>query len=277
MRSSYALRQLNTLPWIRQSRGKTFCSSIFVCQRRCSLLPAKEFTKTAPMLLLSQALKEHTSAESGDRAEGRYVVTRDVFDEYCRASHVKDCEEALKLLHESGTVVSMSGGKAVQLRPAQLLWACDDMNDTGSSQHILQEAGKRLEEAVAEEQAMRRLLQPAVLRASRWRRCVWASVLCFVAAELAIISRLTFFDFNWDVMEPITYFLGSGTSLLFFVYFLRYGYPLTCTGHDQRMAAARVKRYAPKSFDWGKYEELCRRVEEEQYMMGKIKKWFNEH
>ncbi|KAH8618957.1 putative Mitochondrial calcium uniporter [Trypanosoma vivax] len=222
MRSSYALRQLNTLPWIRQSRGKTFCSSIFVCQRRCSLLPAKEFTKTAPMLLLSQALKEHTSAESGDRAEGRYVVTRDVFDEYCRASHVKDCEEALKLLHESGTVVSMSGGKAVQLRPAQLLWACDDMNDTGSSQHILQEAGKRLEEAVAEEQAMRRLLQPAVLRASRWRRCVWASVLCFVAAELAIISRLTFLILIGMLWSRSRIFSAVARRFCFLCIFLRY-------------------------------------------------------
>ena len=62
-----------------------------------------------------------------------------------------------------------------------------------------------------------------IAKAARWRRIVWSGALAFSGTQMAIISRLTFFDLEWDVMEPISYFLGTGTSLLFFAYMLKYG------------------------------------------------------
>ncbi len=47
--------------------------------------------------------------------------------------------------------------------------------------------------------------------------------MCFSGAQLGIISRLTFFDFDWDLMEPVSYFVGQGTSLLFFAWMLAVG------------------------------------------------------
>jgi hypothetical protein len=42
-------------------------------------------------------------------------------------------------------------------------------------------------------------------------------VLC---AQWCILARLTWWDFNWDIMEPVTYFITLSTAVLGYVYFV---------------------------------------------------------
>ena len=81
---------------------------------------------------------------------------------------------------------------------------------------------KDLQKLELELEAARAEYQALVDKAARWRKLVWAGALAFSGTQLAVISRLTYFDLDWDTMEPISYFLGSGTSLLFFAYMLRH-------------------------------------------------------
>ena len=62
-----------------------------------------------------------------------------------------------------------------------------------------------------------------VTQSQRRRNTLWGSALAFSGLQLAMVSRLTFFDFDWDLMEPVSYFIGQATSLAFFTYMFKYG------------------------------------------------------
>ncbi|RNF06770.1 putative calcium uniporter protein, mitochondrial [Trypanosoma rangeli] len=246
-------------------------------------LTAAEFAHIAPMVLLRQALQQRAVSACGVGVnENANVISRAVFDQYCAEIHIENSEEALRLLAEAGTVVPISDGEGVHLRPLQLVHMHEDLVGAGvatgpSSLFFIEEATRRLEAAQAEEAAMRQELQPAVMRAARWRRRVWGAALCFAGAQLAIISRLTFFDLDWDIMEPVSYFLGTGTSLFFFGYFLRYGRSHTYRDYDQTMLPKKLKQYAPRDFDWDKYKTFCNKVDAERSTLEKIKAWMKQH
>ena len=53
----------------------------------------------------------------------------------------------------------------------------------------------------------------------RTRRLLWTG-LAFLMVQWGMLARLTFWELSWDVIEPITYFLGSGTTILFYCYFM---------------------------------------------------------
>jgi len=41
----------------------------------------------------------------------------------------------------------------------------------------------------------------------------------FLVAEWCFLARLTWWEFNWDIMEPVTYFVTFGTAVLGYAYF----------------------------------------------------------
>lgn len=41
----------------------------------------------------------------------------------------------------------------------------------------------------------------------------------FLAAQWCFLARLTWWEFNWDIMEPVTYFITFGTAVLGYLYF----------------------------------------------------------
>nr|CCC94745.1 conserved hypothetical protein [Trypanosoma congolense IL3000] len=245
-------------------------------------LTAAEFSRTAPLLLLTQVLRRHAVVGRGAEG-GESVITREVFDRYCRECHIEDSSRALELLCESATVVSISDGAAVHLRPAQFLQGqsyvtgARGLGEGSQLEVLLHEARCRLTEAEAEERELRLALQPAIQKAVGKRRLVWAAAFCFTAVQLATVSRLTFFDLDWDIMEPVSYFLGAGTTIILMFYLIRLGHVKKYSEYEEKMAAARVRRYAPTNFDWKKYEAAVKRVEEERHMVERMSKWFNQH
>jgi len=41
----------------------------------------------------------------------------------------------------------------------------------------------------------------------------------YLVAQWAFLARLTWWEFNWDIMEPVTYFVTFGTAILGYFYF----------------------------------------------------------
>ena len=80
-----------------------------------------------------------------------------------------------------------------------------------------------LRAAKADLDAAEPAFREVVAKAGKRRKMLWGSAVFAGGAQLAIISRLTYFDLDWDIMEPISYFIGTGTSLAFFAFMLRYG------------------------------------------------------
>ena len=68
--------------------------------------------------------------------------------------------------------------------------------------------------------------------------------------QFGCFARLTWFEYSWDIMEPVTYFATYGTLILFYCYFLltrqEYTYPDT----QERIQLFRLHKAAKKkSFD----------------------------
>ena len=53
-----------------------------------------------------------------------------------------------------------------------------------------------------------------VISAVLWAGLGWMSL------QFGFFARLTWWDYSWDIMEPVTYFVGYGTSVLIFAYFI---------------------------------------------------------
>ena len=43
------------------------------------------------------------------------------------------------------------------------------------------------------------------------RVLLWSGI--YLAAQFSLLARLVWVEFNWDIMEPITYFVTFGTMI----------------------------------------------------------------
>ena len=41
-----------------------------------------------------------------------------------------------------------------------------------------------------------------------------------MAWQFGFLARLTWWEYSWDIMEPVTYFVTYGTSLIMYAYFV---------------------------------------------------------
>ena len=41
-----------------------------------------------------------------------------------------------------------------------------------------------------------------------------------MATQFGILARLTWWEYSWDIMEPVTYFITYGTAIIMYGYFV---------------------------------------------------------
>ena len=44
--------------------------------------------------------------------------------------------------------------------------------------------------------------------------------LAFMSTQFGVLARLTWWEYSWDIMEPVTYFVTTGTAIICYGYFL---------------------------------------------------------
>lgn len=44
--------------------------------------------------------------------------------------------------------------------------------------------------------------------------------LALMGAQFGVLARLTWWEYSWDIMEPVTYFITYGTTLAMYAYFV---------------------------------------------------------
>jgi len=55
--------------------------------------------------------------------------------------------------------------------------------------------------------------------AQRTNTLVWAG-LGYMALQFGFLARLTWWEYSWDIMEPVTYFVTYGGQMIFYAYFV---------------------------------------------------------
>ncbi|KRZ33567.1 putative 26S protease regulatory subunit 10B [Trichinella pseudospiralis] len=98
------------------------------------------------------------------------------------------------------------------------------------------------------------------------KRLMWLG-LSFLGIQAGILARFTWWEYSWDVMEPVTYFVTYGSMLFSYCYFLLTRESNEYPSIDKRLSTSFTYKAADRhGFDFKRYNELkesCRRLEEE--------------
>ncbi|PAA81489.1 hypothetical protein BOX15_Mlig012422g1, partial [Macrostomum lignano] len=114
-----------------------------------------------------------------------------------------------------------------QMQPQQL----DDVRNsiaqlyTGLGVRDFQEAkGRQLSDRLAE---LRQQIQPLeevrlqlANKASQQTRVLTWLGLSFMGLQFGFLARLTWWEYSWDIMEPVIYFVGYGTLMVAYAYYV---------------------------------------------------------
>jgi len=65
----------------------------------------------------------------------------------------------------------------------------------------------------------------------------------YCVLQVSVLARLTWWEFSWDVMEPITYFISFGTGLIGYMYFATLKSEYTYDNLRDRLIKRRKQRY----------------------------------
>ncbi|KAL4572306.1 hypothetical protein LXL04_019078 [Taraxacum kok-saghyz] len=95
-----------------------------------------------------------------------------------------------------------------------------------------------------------------VLANKQVRRILWGG-LGLSVAHTSLFFRLTFWEFSWDVMEPITFFCGSSGLIVGYAYFLVTSRDPTYQDFMKRLFVSRQRKLIKKhNFDVQRFMEL---------------------
>lgn len=192
-------------------------------------------------------------------SEDTPYITKDkllqLIQESGAVSRPEDAEQTCHALNDSGQVL-LYQDKAY-LRPAEV------------AEMVLQalpDTTKDLEDKLTilhrELQPLEEVKKDVDKNAHRRSNLVLWGGLAGVMAVWGVCFRLTFWELSWDVMEPITYFIGSGTGIAFYLYFLatqrEFAYR---EWKNQMMTRLQAEGYARKHLDMSRYNKLKKDIE----------------
>jgi len=98
-------------------------------------------------------------------------------------------------------------------------------------------------------------------KAERFSNAVIYSGLGYLVAQWLVMARLTWWEFNWDIMEPVTYFVTFGTAVIGYSYFTLVKREYTFVDLREALITNRqAKYYFRENFDVDTYFELENRI-----------------
>ncbi|GJQ70524.1 hypothetical protein Trydic_g22928 [Trypoxylus dichotomus] len=104
----------------------------------------------------------------------------------------------------------------------------------------------------------RNQLEIVAQRKSNW--LAWAG-LGLMSVQFGILARLTWWEYSWDIMEPVTYFVTYGTAMACYAYFVLTKQEYVLTDVKDRQHLLTVHKKAKKvGFDVNKYNLLKDRI-----------------
>lgn len=76
---------------------------------------------------------------------------------------------------------------------------------------------EQLQADLAPLEAKKLVLEKSSLsRSNLW---IWGGM-AWMSLQFGFFARLTWWEYSWDIMEPVTYFVTYGTSMIFFAYYI---------------------------------------------------------
>ncbi|XP_069741635.1 calcium uniporter protein, mitochondrial isoform X2 [Narcine bancroftii] len=115
----------------------------------------------------------------------------------------------------------------------------------------------RVEELHAQIEPLEKVKLELDRRAEKRSTWVLWGGMAFMATQFGILARLTWWEYSWDIMEPVTYFITYGSAMAMYAYFVmtrqEYIYP---DARDRQYLHFFHKGAIKTKFDIEKYNRL---------------------
>lgn len=197
--------------------------------------------------------------------------------EFCALCSKHGMQEAgalslLEVLHKAGVVLNFSQSSSQQLRstvfvkPQDVLdsvWATLDVSGVTN----LDLLNQKLEEKATLEKEYKALTTVKsvldIAAEKEANRNIWIGGSLPVGC-LVILFRMTYWEFSWDIVEPISFFVSTMFPIAFFyVWFAHNGEDFTLSGWRQQMVEkAQLNLYRARGFDIDRYNLVTAAIRE---------------
>lgn len=181
-----------------------------------------------------------------------------------------DAKNLLLSFHKSSVVFHFASSSSAQLRdtvfikPKDVLdtvWATFDLSGSVSLAEIEHKQAELIvlkSEFRALDTAKRMLDMAAEQQANR---AVWVGSVLPVGTFLAL-CRMTYWEFSWDIVEPISFFVSTmGPICFFYVWFASKKEDFSMSGWREGMIAkSRETLYRAKAFDLQRYHAVAEAI-----------------
>jgi hypothetical protein len=178
----------------------------------------------------------------------------------CKASTStpQDVASTVKLLEDSGRVLILED--LVYLHPREVTSAVLRVLP-GVPSKVFGVSDQELLKLQSEYDEMHANYDQAQRRASTRSSLVVYGGLMVLCAQLATFVRLTYYEFSWDVMEPISYFVGLSNAIMVYLFYIwnrrDFSFETWQRGMEGKYAE---KTFRAKGFDIDRYVSLARRL-----------------
>ncbi|XP_035671092.1 calcium uniporter protein, mitochondrial-like [Branchiostoma floridae] len=79
---------------------------------------------------------------------------------------------------------------------------------------------KKMEDLQVEIEPLEKVRKELATRAEKRTTFIVYSGLAYMALQFGLFARLTWWEYSWDIMEPVTYFTGYAMSMAAYAYFI---------------------------------------------------------
>ena len=187
-------------------------------------------------------------------------ITIDKFAELCKESGCteKKPEEYVDIMKNAGLVIQIED--YVYLEPQNITRAVINALP-GVPPRIYGVSDAELRKLNEEYDQMREKVVLAEKKAARRATQLLYGGFIVLIAQLAVFVRFTYVEFSWDVMEPISYFVGLANVIMGYMYFMYTQRDFSFgTWQNQMMRSAMDKQLKTGKFDVTKYEQMARKL-----------------
>ncbi|XP_067643620.1 calcium uniporter protein, mitochondrial isoform X2 [Eurosta solidaginis] len=96
--------------------------------------------------------------------------------------------------------------------------------------------------------------------------------LSLMAVQFGVLARLTWWEYSWDIMEPVTYFVTYGTTMAMYAYYCLTKSEYAFENVRDRLFLISIHNKAKrKNFDVDKYNLLKRQIAEAEYDLRRLR------
>jgi len=166
--------------------------------------------------------------------------------------------EACRTLQAAGVIIRLED--VVYLHPSELTRDVLRALPTVPSS-VFGVTEEEMRELEAELVAMHAEIEKAAASARFNSNTIVGAGLLLLCTQLAVFVRLTYVELSWDVMEPLSYFVGVGNAILVYIYFMVYKRDFTFGDWSTRLHDHfRWKNIRLRGIDHGRYTQLLRKL-----------------